>query len=170
MRSVTVDLDDLETLVMTTGALKTIEGALQARKADPFVREHLEFTAAHDRLATAMRNAMRADAGTLVPWDGELEDDEVKMLRRIDEDIFAEVDMQRRTKSDEELTFYHKPLIDRLVAKGCVEPGKCLRGIHWATETKPTISIKNEIYFVRITDRGRQKLAALDAKKPEVVT
>ena len=84
MTSVAVDLADLETLVMTTGALKVIEGALQARKADPFVREHLDFTAAHDRLATAMRNAMRASADTLVPLDGELSPREIDVLGRID--------------------------------------------------------------------------------------
>lgn len=70
MPSVTVDLDDLETIVMTTGALKTIEGALNARKNDPFVHQYLDFSEAHDRLSSAMRNAKRADAGTLVPWDG----------------------------------------------------------------------------------------------------
>ena len=111
MTSVTVDLADLETLVMTTGALKTIEGALQARKADPFVREHLDFTAAHDRLATAMRNAMRASADTLVPFDEPLTEVEIKLLRRIDGGMNFLTPEEKAPEEDEPMS-----VVDRLAA------------------------------------------------------
>ena len=44
MATVTVDLADLEKLVFAAAAIKTIESALQQRRNDPFVREHLDFT------------------------------------------------------------------------------------------------------------------------------
>ena len=165
MPSVTVDLSDLETLVMTTGALKVIEGALQARKADPFVREHLDFTAAHDRLATAMRNAMRASADTLVPFDEPLDDDETKLLRDIDGGIDLLSVTEKAPPMGQSMS-----VADRLAAKGCVLMGNFVRGIVWGNGQKPELVVDPKGFAVKITDRGRQKLAALDAKKPEVVT
>ena len=158
MPSVTVDLADLETLVMTTGALKVIEGAISQRKSDPFVREHLDFTAAHDRLASAMRNARRAEAGTLVPWDGELVGVEVLLLRDV-------ADRESGVKG----IGCHKEDYTTLMDKGCVVIGQEINGILWAGESKPdmhpALVMKNNYYYVRITDRGREKLAKLDAKR-----
>ena len=154
MPSVTVDLEDLETLVMTTGVLKTIEGALAQRKVDPFVRQYLDFTAAHDRLASAMRNARRVEAGTLVPWDGELSVLEVALLRDV---------------HDKEMGILgigcHKEDWNTLLAKGCVTMGSEVNGILWAGEKLPDIRITPDYYSVRITDRGREKLAKIDAEK-----
>jgi hypothetical protein len=154
MSSVTVDLADLETLVMTTGALKVIEGAIVQRKNDPFVREHLDFTAAHDRLAASMRNARRAEAGTLVPWDGELDGVEVLLLRDV-------ADMEMGVKA----IGCHKEDYTTLMAKGCVIIGQEVNGILWAGEKQPDIRITPGYYSVRITDRGREKLAKIDAVK-----
>ena len=165
MPSVTVDLADLETLVMTTGALKTIEGALQARKADPFVREHLDFTAAHDRLATAMRNAMRASADTLVPFEEPLDDDEIKLLRRVDGGLPCLLPEEKAPEEGQQMS-----VGDRLACKGCVVFGHFVTGILWSDKKTADLTINPEGFPIKITDRGRQKLAALDAKKPEVVT
>ena len=154
MTSVTVDLSDLETLVMTTGALKIIEGAISQRRSDPFVREHLDFTAAHDRLASAMRNARRAEAGTLVAWDGELDGVEVLLLRDV-------ADREMGVKG----IGCHKEDYTTLEAKGCVTIGQEVQGILWSGEKQPDIRITPNYYSVRITDRGREKLAKLDAKK-----
>ena len=162
MTSVTVDLADLETLVLTTGALKTIESALAQRKNDPFVRPHLEFTEAHDRLATAMRNATRAAAGTLIAWDGELDADEIKLLRlTADHEIWVSRG-EKVPKEGEQVS-----VVDRLAAKGCVIMGHFVTGILWADTKAPELKIDPKGFPVKITDRGRQKLVALDVKKAE---
>jgi hypothetical protein len=154
MPSVTIDLADLETIVMTTGALKTIEGALAQRKQDPFVRQHLDFTAAHDRLASAMRNARRAEAGTLVAWDGELDEDEVNALRHIDSGKRVQI-------SGHEKQNYHE--YDGLSAKGCIVMGQPVVGVIWAGEERPALT-PCQGFALKITDRGREKLAKIDAK------
>ena len=164
MPSVTVDLADLETLVFTTGAMKTIEGALQARRNDPFVREHLEFTDAHDRLATVMRNAKRADAGTLIPWDGELDDEEVKLLRVVDGGGFWIDQKQKAPKDGAAMS-----VADQLACKGCVVIGHFVTGVVWAAG-KPELTIDPKGFPVKITQRGREKLAAIDAKNVEAVS
>ena len=156
MPSVTVDLADLETLVMTTGALKVIEGAIVQRKQDPFVRGHLEFTAAHDRLASAMRNARRAEAGTLVPWDVELDEKELRLVRELANEPCGYIACDATTKVD----------YDSLAAKGCVSIGQNVQGTLWAGESKPELRHNVSVPFmVRITDRGREKLAKIDAAK-----
>jgi hypothetical protein len=152
MPSVTVDLEDLETLVFTTAALKVIEGALAARKTDPFVRPHLNFTAAHDRLASAMRNARRAGSGTAVDWDGPLTAAETLMLRSIE-------DMQQFNSPAR----LQHPEIDLLAAKGCVVIGQQVNGVIWPGATAPELE-KLAWFAVKITDRGREKLAKIDGK------
>ena len=161
MPSVTVDLADLETLVITTDAMKIVEGALQARKANPFVRQHLEFTEAHDRLASAMRNAMRASADTLVPFDEALDDNEIKLLRQINDNKGSLTPEEKAPEKDAAMS-----VADRLAAKGCVVMGNFVTGIVWAgAKAVSDIRPDNKGFAVKITDRGRQKLAEIDAKK-----
>ncbi len=152
MTQVAVDLSDLETLVFTTGALKTIEGALQARKSDPFVQPHLNFTEAHNRLATAMRNASRGAADTVVPWNGELDGQECAYLAGLiadeDEHLFTTITGTWRLEH---------PEIDRLMCKGMVEIGQLVKGVLWAGKDLP--ELKPDVGFaVRTTNRGRDKL------------
>lgn len=155
MTSVTVDLEDLETLVMTTGALKTIEGALAQRKQDPFVRQYLEFTAAHDRLASAMRNARRAEAGTLIQWDGDLTEEQERLLRELDRTEMGVMEVR------------NKGFYDSLAAKGCVLIGQCVAGIVWPGQSQAEIK-PYHAYAVKIMPRGREKLAKIDAEKVKV--
>lgn len=158
MPSVTVDLEDLETLVMTSGALKTIEGALATRKADPFIRQYLDFTSAHDRLASVMRNARRAEAGTLVPWDGELDEVETRLLRLVEEGEIEHVTARAKREEKE---------VDSLAAKGCIVIGNFVKGVLWAGDTAPDIELDPNGYPVKITQRGREKLVKIDEKKGE---
>ena len=152
MTSVTIDLEDLETLVMTTGALKTIEGAMAQRRGDPFVRQHLDFTSAHDRLASVMRNARRVEAGTLVAWDGALTLGEDAALREVEHTEAGIKFVQR--KGD----------YDSLAAKGCVVIGQSCTGVVWSGEKEADLRPGLE-YAVKITDRGREKLAKIDAAR-----
>ena len=149
MTSVVVDLADLETIVFTTGAIKAIEVALATRKSDPFVRPHLEYTAAHDRLAEAMRNARRADADTVVKWDEPLTDEEFNDLRDV-EGVPGGVRFVPITS---------KSRYDRLSAKGCIVLGQYVEGILWAGASGPELQVDPKGYAARITPRGREKLA-----------
>ena len=165
MPSVTVDLADLETLVITTGTMKTIESALQARRSDPFVRQHLEFTEAHDRLASAMRNAMRASADTVVKFDEPLDGDEIQILRQIDAGKGSLTTKEKAPEKDAAMS-----VADRLAAKGCVVMGNFVTGILWAgAKAVSDIRADDKGFAVKITDRGRQKLAEFNAKKAEAV-
>lgn len=154
MAQVAVDLDDLETLVLTSGALKSIEGALAQRKTDPFVRPHLEFTEAHDRLATAMRNAKRSDGGTLIGFDEPLSKDERKVLQEI-------IDGDRNTLTQKEKGAAGEAMsaFDRLAAKGCVVMGQLLVGVLWAGASAPELRPDPTGYAIKATPRGLEKLA-----------
>jgi len=158
MSSVTVDLEDLKALVFYTGVIKTIEGVLASHRADPFVPPVLEITAAHDRLAAAMRNAERSTADTLIAWDGELDAEETRLLRVIDED--GTMTLTRDEKAPEP----GEPMsvADRLAAKGCVIIGQLVKGILWAGDKQPTLVPDPSGFPVKITGRGREKLAKIN--------
>jgi hypothetical protein len=157
MPTVTVDLDDLEKLIFTAGAMKTVEGALKQRREDPFVRDHLEFTDAHNRLAAAVRNVQRGTADTLVAWDGELSQDEIKLLRKVTGELAILTRDQKAGKSGEDMS-----IADRLAAKGCVIMGQLVKGVLWAGETKPVLVQDTSGFPIKITNRGTDKLAAID--------
>lgn len=172
MTAVNVDLADLETIVFATGAIKAIESALANRLVDPFVRPHLDYTAAHDRLATAMRNAARAAAGTLVAFDEPLTKTEVKALRYILDatdpgrkkpgvaDLFVISGMDKAGLG-EDMSIY-----DRLAAKGCVQIGQFITGVVWSGAPSPEVRADPERGFAaKITDRGRALLTAFEGGK-----
>lgn len=165
MTAVTVDLDDLTTIVFATGVIKTIEGALASRRNDPFVRPHLDFTEAHERLATAMRNASRREAGTAVNFDEPLTRNEVRKLR----DILKVIDNVRGPGIN--LSWFRisgpdkaEGEYDSLAAKGCIRIGQAVTGVIFAGENKPSLVPDAERgYLVEVTDRGRAMLTAIDA-------
>lgn len=168
MTAVIVDLADLETIVFATGAIKAIESTLANRMVDPFVRPHLDYTAAHDRLATAMRNARRAEAGTLVQFDEPLTRAEARALRYVldAEEVrksgvawFA-ISGPDKAALGEEMSIY-----DRLAAKGCVQIGQFVTGVVWSGAPAAEVKADPERGFAaKITDRGRAMLTAFEAK------
>ena len=165
MKTVTVDLEDLEKIVFATSVIKTIESTMAARKNDPFVRPHLEFTEAHDRLASAMRNAHRAEAGTLVAWDGKLEEDEIAMLKAIvrhdrdEEHRATHTGLPFTISTEEKIGHGGMSTGDRLAAKSCVRMGQFIHGVIWAGDAAPSITPSARGFAVTITPRGVQKLA-----------
>ena len=170
MTAVTVDLEDLTTIVFATGVIKTIEGALASRRNDPFVREHLDYSAAHDRLATAMRNASRRDAGTLVNFDEPLTKTEVRALR----DVLKVADSGKGglgdlpwfviSGADKAVPGEAMSIYDRLAAKGCLKVGQIVTGVVWTGEDRPSVKADPSRGFAAsITDRGRAMLTAIDA-------
>jgi len=156
---VEVEIEDLETLLHATGVIKTIESSLRSYKEDPFVKPHLFYSEASNRLASAMNSARRAAAGTATPWDGELNDKEAQWLAQYSEKMtITEVTPGFRIKAKE---------IDTLAAKGCVKIGQGVKGAIWPGEIKADIR-PTELYAVAITGRGIDKLRAYDAKQAEL--
>ena len=156
---VEVEFEDLETIVFATAAIKQIETALAARKQDPFVRPHLAYTNAHNNLTAAMNSARRAQADTLVAWDGELSNDEIKLLTRLTNyDLpTVEVTGDYRRKTSE---------IDTLSAKGCIRIGQRVEGSVWPGEPSAELRIVPS-FSLQITRRGKEKLEQALLKKVE---
>ena len=149
---VEVDIEDLETIVFATGVIKTIEGALQSRKQDPFVQPHLEYSKAHNNLVAAMNSARRSEnTGTAIAWDGKLDDKELKMLVKFSAAPVITITGEFRFKFNE---------IDRLLSKGCIRMGQRVEGAVWPGEPKADIR-PTEDFAVAITQRGKDKLEKL---------
>lgn len=162
MTTVTVELADLEKLIFGAAAIKPIEAALAQRQRDPFVREHLDFAEAHDRLATAMRNATRATAGTAVKFDEPLTKSELRNLRYIHEATDPDKGSSKWfviSKSDRATGEY-----ESLAAKGHIQIGQFVTGIVWAGAPAADIKADPERGFgAKMTARGRAVLATIDA-------
>lgn len=156
---VTVDLDDLKTLVFAASVVKQIEGALASFKRDPFVQPHLNFMPALKRMETAMRNAERAHAGTLVNFDEPLSPAEKEALYEVEGSTDISLHEKGKLLPGESMS-----VIDRLIAKGCIEIGKIVHGVVWAGEDAAHLTADPELYRARLTPRGRQKLSELGRK------
>lgn len=153
---VEVEIEDLETIVFATAIIKTIESQLQTRKVDPFVKLHLEYSRAHDALVAAMNGARRSEAATATPWDGELDDKEIKLLKEFVKSPVFEVTPEFRVKTKQ---------VDSLMAKGCIRIGQLVSGAVWPGEQRPDLR-PVEGFALAITPRGSDKLSKLlvDAK------
>lgn len=147
---VEVELEDLETIVFATAALKTIEAALRSRREDPFVKPHLEFGTAHNNLVAAMNGARRsAAADTATLWDGTLSKKELELLEQFIKSPVLQIDGTFRTEHDE---------VDSLVSKGCLRMGQLVQGAVWPGESRPDIQAVPG-FALTITQRGKEKLA-----------
>ena len=124
------------------------------RQRDPFVRPHLQFTAAHDRLAAELRNAKRAAAGTAVPWDGDLTArEQVFLSHLVDQELHGnnyKITPQTRMNPPSE--------IDSLVAKGMIAIGTIAEGVLWTGEANIKWTPRTDVFDVKSTERGRNKL------------
>src|SRR5690348_875382 len=94
---VEVDLKDLETIIYASAAIKSIEAALAGRQHDPFVKPHLQYTEAHNNLVFAMNSARRKTADTVIPWEGELSDSEIRFLHDLDKQKIIEIQSEERS-------------------------------------------------------------------------
>lgn len=176
MTAVTVDLADLERIVFAAGVIKTIEGAIASHKRDPFVQPHLDFTEAHNRLATAMRNASRAEAGTLVNFEDPLTKEEANALTYVKKACdgddrnpglpFFTISVPDKAEAGRAMSVY-----DQLQAKGCVKVGQWITGVVWPGEVSPSISADPDRgYAAVITQRGRTRLTEWQAQQVNATT
>lgn len=154
---VEVEIEDLETIIFATAIIKSIESSLQQRKQDPFIRPHLDYTAASEALTAAMNSARRSVSGTLVAWDGALDKDETELLKEFIKSEVFEITAEFRTETKQ---------VDSLMAKGCIRIGQLVRGAVWPGEARPDIQPVAG-FALSITSRGKDKLAKLlnDASK-----
>lgn len=160
-RQVTVDLADLEALVFASAAIKTIESTIASWRKDPFVQPYLQMSDAHNRLASAMRNARRADLGTLVNWDEPLTEEERKALVRVNHpDGYISIDVEEKLPNSKSAEDSSKGMsvFDRLAAKGCLVYGQRITGVLWAGDERPQILPDPSVYLLKITPRGIEKL------------
>lgn len=148
---VEVEIEDLETIIFATSAIKAIEAALQRRKEDPFTKPHLEYTQASEALTTAMNHARRSSAGTATEWDGALTDKELELLKEFVASNVFEVTGEFRLKTKE---------VDSLAAKGCIRIGQLVTGAVWPGESKADIKPVAG-FALAITPRGHDKLAKM---------
>jgi hypothetical protein len=162
MPNVSVDLQDLETLVFATGAIKLIEAALHQRSNDPFVPQDNEIRSAHDRLAAVARNAKRGSLGTAVNWVDPLTDKEAVMLKKIE--ARCEKGAFKAWAVKPEYRLEHME-IDSLGAKGCVVLGQALEGVLWAGAERPEFKPDPDWYLVKVTPRGRERLEQYEASQ-----
>jgi hypothetical protein len=154
---VEVELEDLETTIFAAAAIKTIEEVLNRRKTDPFVKPHLDYTQAHNNLTAVMNSAKRDKSGYRTNWNGELTDEEFKLLKLLGTIAVDEIPPGYRLSV---------PSYDTLLAKGCIRMGQCVVGAVWAGEQQPDIK-PTEMFAVAITQRGRDKLQEILMKKAE---
>lgn len=170
MTDITVSLDDLETLVMAVGGIKTIEAALDTRKHDPFIPPHNKITEAAGRLAAEVRSARRSKETYLTPWNGELEDDERAWLEAVCQDydpddrakwIYWIEASEYRSKNG---VVSQGPL-DKLVAKGMLLIGNPVKGVIWPGADQPEFTPDPRGYFLMPTPRGLRKWQELKAPR-----
>lgn len=152
---VEVEIEDLETLIFATSIIKTFESALQARKTDPFVKPHLDYTNASNNLTVAMNGARRAVSDTKTEWDGALSKDEIALLKEFEKSKVFEVTAEFRTKTKE---------VDTLASKGCLRIGQLVSGAVWPGEERADIRPVPG-YALAITPRGTEKLLTNASKQ-----
>jgi hypothetical protein len=155
---VEVEIEDLETIIYATAIIKTIEQQLQSRKQDPFVREHLNYTAAHDALVTAMNHARRGTADTQTQWDGALTKKEIDYLTLLEKYKKDTVLPPNPPNPDFDDSVAIWELVDELMAKGCVQKGQAVAGTVWPGDTQADVTA-SACFHVRLTKRGVEKLA-----------
>lgn len=166
MTDITVNLEDLETLIFAAAAVKSIEAAMDTRKRDPFVPKEAPIKAALDRLAVEARSARRSKETYLTPWDGELDDDEKKWLDRVCKDYDpGDWDSRMITISADELyggagnpaLAPRQGPVHTLANKGMVAIGTAGYAVIWPGADQPELRPDPFGFYLMPTPRGLNK-------------
>lgn len=166
MTDITINLEDLETLIFAAAAVKSIEIAIDTRKRDPFVPKEAPIAAALQRLSADARSARRSKETYATPWDGELGDDEKKWLERICKDydpnnrelrtLLISADVLYGRDKDPTLAPRQGP-IHALSNKGMLAIGTAAAAVVWPGADQPEFWPLPNYFYLMPTPRGLRK-------------
>lgn len=161
-KTVIVDADDLETLLMVTGVIKNIERAFAGAKTDVQHATYASrYEAAHGRLVKAHTLALREDRITAPPLT---DDDQNLLVYWPTESIAGEeprlqphLDMRR---------IETKRMYDNLAAHGMVQFGNALSGVSWAGQP-PEWRVDPLSFLIKLTEKGAAERSKIIQAKGE---
>lgn len=163
MTDITINLEDLETLIFGTAAVKAIEIAMDTRKRDPFVPNNQKITEALNRLSTEARSARRSKETYITPWDGPLDEGERGCLEN-----FC-IDYDPNNREDRVTTILASVLygkggpalpggpIHGLANKGMIAIGTAAKAVIWPGADQPEFWPDPSLFYVTPTPRGLRK-------------
>ena len=174
MTDITVNLEDLETLIFAAGVVRSIEAAMDTRKRDPFVPSRYKIAEATNRLASEARSARRYKETYATAWDGPLTAEEEKWL----DDACKNYDPADRegrmivVEANElygggGMTFRQGPIHD-LANKGMVAIGTAAFAVIWLGADQPEFWPDPFKFYVRPTPRGLSKWRELKSAQPSL--
>jgi hypothetical protein len=152
--TLTVSADDLETLLFASGAIRSIEEALNAAKRDPWAQSAKgKLTQAYDRLSREWRNAKRAREGYPGANFADPTAEDLLNLAAIEADV--------RDQGIGAAVALGSPLyriVQALHAKGLVELGVYREMVMWGDSGEVGSRDHPMIQRVRLTARGKKAL------------
>ena len=156
-KPVTIDSDDLETLLYSAGAMTHIEQALYAAKHD------FQYRSAMPKIASAIERTnherLKALAYERPVTSADLWPGDAGRLRKIFADDpqlpIMSVVVMRSAPGEIPITALTRPR-----ELGLVEIGTVLDGIHWADKTD-IVPAKDGRYALRLSSQGRRILATI---------
>lgn len=155
---VTVDREDLITLLMVTGVIKNLERAFGGVNSDTDRRAALPgYEAAHVRLNQALNAATRAERQAAI--DQPLTEDEEQILREWP--MLEEKGLGSTLPNVITLTppgvAHDKRRYDGLAARGYVTYGNAMNGVKWGNEPDPVWRIDPTKILIGLTPDGQAK-------------
>lgn len=150
-KPVTVDSDDLEKIIMLTGAAKQIEQILVQRKGDPFLpKDEPGIKDAHDRVSNQWRRATKE----LPPGiDDPISSEALTLLRVLSGHISVIEPGVMKSK-----------VYIELFGKLYIEYGNAHEIIYWSNSGEQQKVNPTPALVVRVSPRGQQLLAIMEAK------
>lgn len=150
-KPVTVDSDDLEKLVMLTGATKQIEAILHQQKSDPFLpRNEMVVKDAHDRIAAEWRRATREYHPEC---DDPISPEAYVLLKNLAGKILIIEPGAMKTK-----------LYAELFKKLHIEYGNGYEVVYWSNSQQQQRLNEVAHLMVRVTMRGQELLISMATK------
>lgn len=165
-KPVTVDSDDLEKVLMSTGMIKNIEQIIKQSKSDPFAEKDATILRdAHNSVSKAWRNATR---GQCHPSENDpLSPEAAELLRHLSGRI-CHIDsrvMQETWRDDSGRQ--HKSAYPELFIKLMIEYGVAREVAYWGGSGDAQ-RLSPDKTLVRVTLRGMEMLHAIDTAKKSV--
>lgn len=153
-KPVTVDSDDLEKILMSTGMIKTIEQVIKQSKGDPFVcKDATVLQDAHDNVSKAWRNSIREICHPQ-------QDDPLSALAYA---LLCEL-QGKICHIDPAVMKDEKSGFPELFVKLMIEYGTCYQIVYWGGSGKQERIDSLGRTMVRLTPRGQNVLIDMATK------